>query len=570
MKQLQGIAASAGVAMGRAFLYSTPLPAIEPKPIADPQSEIERLNKAIEHVDRELSRLEADTEKRIGRAEAEVFSAHRLILIDPSFREEIERTIRSERIQAEAAVQRVTATLKAMFEGMENDYFRTRSVDVADVGARLLRSLVGIASSGWEQVHEPVVVVADELMPSDTAQMDASLILGILTAGGGPSSHVAILARSLGIPAVVGLGPEVLAISPGTWVIVDGQEGQVILDPDVDTQQTYLRLRQDRQARLDQALKNAAQPVILPDDTRVTVAANIGSVREAERVLPFGGEGVGLLRTEFLFLDRASAPTEDEQYEAYLTISTLLQNHLLIIRTLDIGGDKSVPYLSLPHESNPFLGKRGLRFTLDQPELFKTQLRAILRAAHGRQIAIMFPMVTTHAEILAARAMVEEAQRELLARQQPFGEPQIGIMVEVPAAALCADLLAAEVDFLSIGTNDLTQYTLAADRTNPLVRSIADHFHPAVLRLIYQTIQYAHAKGIWVGMCGELAGEVLAAPLLLGMGLDEFSMAPASIPFVKETLRRWSREEAAALVEPALAQRDSAAVIAFLQERAKK
>ncbi len=555
--------------MGRAFLYSAPLPLIQPQSVPDPEPEIERLNHAIETVDRELSRLEADTEKRIGRTEAEVFSAHRLILKDPSFRQEIEQIIRSERIQAESAVQRVTGRLKAMFESMENDYFRARSVDVADVGARLLRTLLGIASAGWEQIHEPVVVVADELLPSDTAQMDPSLILGIVTAGGGPSSHVAILARSLGIPAVVDLGPEVLTIRANTLVIVDGHEGWVILDPDTDTQQTYLQRRQEHQARLDQALKSATQPVILPDGTRVIVAANIGSVQEAKRVIPFGGEGVGLLRTEFLFLDRAIAPTEDEQYEAYVIISNLIGNQLLIVRTLDIGGDKSVSYLSLPQEANPFLGKRGLRFLLDQPDLFKTQLRAILRAAHERQIAIMFPMVTTHAELLAARAMLEEARQELLARSQPIGQPQIGIMVEVPAAALCADILATEVDFLSIGTNDLAQYTLAIDRTNPSVRSIADHFHPAVLRLIYQTIQQAHAKGIWVGLCGELAGEVLAAPLLLGMGLDEFSMAPASIPFVKETLRRWSREEAAALVEPVLAQRDSAAVIAFLQERKK-
>ncbi|HNN12471.1 MAG TPA: phosphoenolpyruvate--protein phosphotransferase, partial [Anaerolineales bacterium] len=306
------------------------------------------------------------------------------------------------------------------------------------------------------------------------------------------------------------------------------------------------------------------------DGIRVEVAGNIGSMTEAGRVVEFGGEGVGLLRTEFLFLDRLTAPTEEEQYETYVGISKKLGNRPLIIRTLDVGGDKPLPYLPVPHEDNPFLGNRGLRLCLSKPDLFKIQLRAILRAAYTCEIKIMFPMVTTVSEVRKARTLIEEARAEIAATNQQSGNPQVGIMVEVPAAAVAADLLATEVDFFSIGTNDLTQYTLAVDRTNPSVQNIADHFHPSVLRLIQKTIQQAHKHGVWVGLCGELAGDPLATPLLLGMGLDEFSMSSGSIPFVKRAIRNWSREEASHLVDEALEQEDAQGVINFLKKHVKK
>ncbi|MBI3176135.1 MAG: phosphoenolpyruvate--protein phosphotransferase [Chloroflexi bacterium] len=569
MKTIQGIGASAGFAVGPVFLYTDALPSIEPKRVDSVEAELVRLRAALERVGEKLEALETETAAKVGKAEAEVFAAHRLFLVDPSFTGEIEKSIHEHNIQAEAAVQGVALKLRETFEAMQDDYFRARAADIMDVGGQVIRELMGISARGLEQITSPVIVLADELVPSATARMDASLVLGLVTSRGGKSGHAAILARSLGIPAIVGAGPEILKIDPGASIIIDGGAGTILLEADPQIQQEYLQRKKQQQARLSHALTNAAQPAVTLDGVRVEVAGNIGSMAEAGRVVEFGGEGVGLLRTEFLFLDRLIAPSEEEQFQTYAGISDKLGNRPLIIRTLDVGGDKPLPYLPVSSEDNPFLGNRGVRLCLGRPDLFKIQLRAILRAAHGREIRIMFPMVTTVGEVRAARALIAEARDEIVAAGGQAGTPQVGIMVEVPAAALTSDLLAAEVDFFSIGTNDLTQYTLAVDRTNPSVQNIADHFHPSVLRLIRLTIQQAHERGVWVGLCGELAGDPLATPLLLGMGLDEFSMSSASIPFVKGVIRRWSREEAAALVDSALGQEDAQAVVAFLQQQKK-
>ena len=569
MKTIQGIGASAGFAVGPVFLYTDALPSIEPKRVDSVEAELIRLRAALEKVGEKLEALEVETAAKVGKAEAEVFAAHRLFLVDPSFTGEIEKSIHEHNIQAEAAVQGVALKLRETFEAMQDDYFRARAADIMDVGGQVIRELMGISARGLEQITSPVIVLADELVPSATARMDASLVLGLVTSRGGKSGHAAILARSLGIPAIVGAGPEILKIDPGASIIIDGGAGTILLEADPQTQQEYLQRKKQQQARLSHALTDAAQPAVTLDGVRVEVAGNIGSMAEAGRVVEFGGEGVGLLRTEFLFLDRLTAPSEEEQYQTYAGISDKLGNRPLIIRTLDVGGDKPLSYLPVPSEDNPFLGNRGVRLCLGRPDLFKIQLRAILRAAHGREIRIMFPMVTTVGEVRAARALIAEARDEIVATGGQAGTPQVGIMVEVPAAALTSDLLAAEVDFFSIGTNDLTQYTLAVDRTNPSVQNIADHFHPSVLRLIRLTIQQAHEHGVWVGLCGELAGDPLATPLLLGMGLDEFSMSSASIPFVKGVIRRWSKEEAATLVDSALGQEDAQAVVVFLQKHKK-
>jgi len=570
MNIVQGIGASSGYAVGPAFLYTEALPAIEPRRIDSVDAELARLKDALEKVGADLESLEAETRKKVGKAEAEVFAAHRMFLIDPSFIGEVENSIREHGIQAEAAVQGVALKLRETFEALQDDYFRARAADIMDVGTQVIRSLLGISSKGLEQIKEPLVVIAEELAPSDTARMNASLVLGLVTSRGGKSGHAAILARSLGIPAVVGAGTEILKIASGTLLIVDGEAGKIILDADEGTQADYLNRRNQQVSLLSNALTDAAAPAITLDGVQMEVAGNIGSMAEAGRVVEFGGEGVGLLRTEFLFLDRLTAPTEEEQYETYTGISKKLGNRPLIIRTLDVGGDKPLPYLPVPHEDNPFLGNRGLRLCLTKPELFKIQLRAILRASHSCEIKIMFPMVTTISEVRMAKVLIEEARADIAAANQQSGNPQIGIMVEVPAAAVAADLLAAEVDFFSIGTNDLTQYTLAVDRTNPSVQNIADHFHPSVLRLIHKTIQQAHKHGVWVGLCGELAGDPLATPLLLGMGLDEFSMSAGSIPFVKRAIRQWSREESQKLVDEALEQEDAQGVIKFLKQYMKK
>lgn len=569
MKTIQGIGASAGFAVGPAFLYSDSLPAIEPRRINSVEEELERLKAALEKVGAGLDALEEETRQKAGNEEAEVFAAHRLFLVDPSFTGEIEKSIREHNIQAEAAVQGVALKLRETFEALQDDYFRARADDIKDVGTQIIRALLGISSQGLAQIKDPCIVIADELTPSDTARMNAKLVLGLVTSRGGKSGHAAILARSLGIAAVVGAGPEVMQVTPNTTIVIDGVEGKIFLDADKKTEQEYLNRRKEQEARLSDALSDAAEPAITRDGIQLEVAGNIGSVTEAGRVVEFGGEGVGLLRTEFLFQDRITAPSEEEQYGTYISISKALGNRPLIIRTLDVGGDKPLPYLPMPHEDNPFLGNRGLRLCLSKPDIFKVQLRAILRAAHNCNIKVMFPMVTTVSEIRAAKELIAEARTEIASAKQEAGNPQIGIMVEVPAAAAAADLLAGEVDFFSIGTNDLTQYTLAVDRTNPSVQTIADHFHPSVLRLIQMVIQQAHARGVWVGLCGELAGDPLATPLLVGMGLDEFSMSAVSIPFVKRKIRSWNREEAGRIVEEALKQEDGQSVIKYLRSLEK-
>ena len=569
MKKYQGIPASAGYAIGKAYYYNTALPTIERKLTQFPQDEITRLNKSVIEVDENLAALELSTAQRIGEEEAEVFGAHRMFLADPSYITEIHNQIFNNNLAAESAVKEVGDSLSASFEAMEDDYFRARAADIVDVSNQIIRCLLGIQHAGLDSISSPVIVVADELNPSDTARMEPANILGFVTRRGGKASHAAILARSLGIPAVVGAGDAVLAIESGTPLLLDGHCGSVLANADDETSAAFAQTKKKHDNALLVVKSTALAPAITTDGKRVEVVGNIGSVADAERVIEFGGEGVGLLRTEFLFLDRKTAPSEAEQLRTYTQISRGLGGKPLIIRTLDIGGDKPLPYIHLPAEDNPFLGVRGLRLCLQQYDVFVPQLRAILQASASCDIRVMFPMVTTLREIREARAMVEQTRQALLAEGKPCGNPSLGIMVEVPAAAIASDLLAPEVDFFSIGTNDLTQYTLAADRGNPGVQHIADSFEPSVLRLIEMTIRNAHQHGKWVGVCGELAGELLAAPLLLGMALDEFSMGAMSIPQIKKELRAWSAAEAALMVPEILALPDAASVRARLQSHIK-
>ncbi len=569
MKKYQGIPASAGYAIGKAYYYNTALPTIERKLTQFPQDEIARLNKSVIEVDENLAALELSTAQRIGEEEAEVFGAHRMFLADPSYITEIHNQIFNNNLAAESAVKEVGDSLSASFEAMEDDYFRARAADIVDVSNQIIRCLLGIQHAGLDSISSPVIVVADELNPSDTARMEPANILGFVTRRGGKASHAAILARSLGIPAVVGAGDAVLAIESGTPLLLDGHCGSVLANADAETSAAFAHTKKKYDDALLVVKSTALAPAITTDGKRVEVVGNIGSVADAARVINFGGEGVGLLRTEFLFLDRKTAPSEAEQLRTYTEISHGLGGKPLIIRTLDIGGDKPLPYIQVPAEDNPFLGVRGLRLCLQKYDVFVPQLRAILQASASCDIKVMFPMVTTLREIHEARALVEHTRQSLLAEGKPCGNPSLGIMVEVPAAAIASDLLAPEVDFFSIGTNDLTQYTLAADRGNPGVQHIADSFEPSVLRLIEMTIRNAHQHGKWVGVCGELAGELLAAPLLLGMALDEFSMGAMSIPQIKKELRAWSAAEAALMVPEILALPDAASVRARLQSHIK-
>ncbi len=566
MSLIEGIAASEGIAIGPAYLYQSEEIIVPRHTNADPELEWTRLQEALARAENQLGLLREKVARESGEEEAQIFDAHIMMLTDPTLMAEVQTLISEQTLKAEAALNEAMAGQIAMLEALDDSYMAARAADLRDIAQRVTRILLGLETEALSELSEPAIVVAHDLTPSDTAALDKNAVLGFCTAVGGPTAHTAILARSLGLPAVVGAGDEIMEIRPGTTLILDGGSGQIFVSPDPVTQERY-RLRQTELSAQQAAAKEAAQAAAQTGDgQQVEVVANIGSVDEAETILAFGAEGVGLLRTEFLYLERDTVPTEEEQFEAYHRIAEVLGQRPLIIRTLDVGGDKALPYLSTPPEENPFLGHRGIRLCLAEPETFKSQLRAILRAACGHNIKVMFPMVASVDEVRRAKACLEEARAELVADGVPYGQPEIGIMVEIPAAAITADQLAHEVDFFSIGTNDLTQYTLAADRTNTLVQSIADALHPAVLRLIAETIRQAHQAGIWVGLCGELAGNAAAVPVLLGLGLDEFSMAATAIPGVKAAIRTWSLPEAKAVAEAALQQKDAADVRALLQQ----
>jgi phosphoenolpyruvate-protein phosphotransferase len=566
MYSIKGIPASEGIAIGSAFLYQPQEIKLPRRTDADPETEWARLQDALLRAEAELRVLRDKLAGESGEEEAKILDAHMLMLNDPALSTQIRTLIDEQSLNAEAALNDAMESQAVMLESLDDEYMAARAADLRDVAQRVTRILLGVETQVLASLDTPAIIVAHDLTPSDTVAMNKKYVLGFCTAVGGPTAHTAILARSMAIPAMVGAGEEIMSIRTGMALILDGGRGELIVEPDQTNIERYQARQREISAQQAAAKEAAHEPAQTRDGHQVEVVANIGDVAEAEAILDFGAEGVGLLRSEFLFLERTSAPTEPEQFEAYSRIAAVMEQRPLIIRTLDVGGDKPLPYLSTEPEENPFLGHRGIRLCLAEPEMFKIQLRAILRAAESHNIKIMFPMVSNIGEIRQAKALLAEAQTELDERGVTYGRPEVGIMVEIPAAAVITDILAGEVDFFSIGTNDLAQYTLAADRTNALVQPLADALHPAVLRLIAQTIRYAHEADIWVGLCGELAGDPLAAPVLLGLGLDEFSMAATSIPTVKETIRKWSLSEAKIVAEQALQQEDAAAVRALLRQ----
>ena len=539
MIELAGIGAAPGVAIGPAVVHTLVVPALPGATDLSPGDEHARLDTALDAMATRLARLGELAAASADAEAAEIFEAHAMFLDDDEFAGAARRRVDASGTPAEQAVARTVDELAGEFEELGDEYFAQRAMDIRDIGAQLIRILLGMEVGGLEAIERPSVVVAEDLTPSETVTIPPGMALGFCTALGSPTSHTAILARSMGIPAVVGIGSA--NIETGTTVAIDGGTGKVWVDPDEETT-ARIRAIMGEQSRLREAAQaKATEAAVSRDGVTVEVGANVGGGADARRAVESGAEGVGLFRTEFLFIDRGQAPSEDEQVAAYREVFEAMGTRPVVVRTLDVGGDKDVPGIELGTELNPFLGKRGLRLTLAEPELFRTQLRAVLRAAVGANLKLMFPMVTSVAEIAAARAAVSEAAATLeadgLAAARDF---EIGIMIEIPAAAVTADVLAPHVDFFSIGTNDLTQYTLAVDRTNPAVAPMADAFHPAVLRLIDTVIRAGHDAGRWVGMCGELAGDPLAAPLLLGLGLDEWSMNPPAIPLVKERVRALS------------------------------
>jgi phosphocarrier protein FPr len=528
---------------------------------ADPNQERRALDAAIAAAHLQLESLQARLAAEADTEKAAIFAAHQELLEDPEVLDRAAAAIRGGASAAYAWRQAYMGQAERLL-GLTSDLLAGRAADLRDVGRRVLHLLVG-RDGAPQEVPPDSIVVAEDLSPSDAAALDRTRVRGFCTTMGSATSHVAILARGLGIPAVAGIDPRVLDLAPGTRVVLDGDAGTLHPAPTPAEEAAIERRRHVDERRRADELAAAAAPATTRDDHRVEVVANIGDVSEARRVAEVGGEGVGLLRTEFLFMDRHAAPDEDEQARTYESIARALgPDRILVIRTLDVGGDKPLPYLSVGAEANPFLGERGVRLTLSRPDVFRAQLRAILRASEAGRVAVMFPMIATLAEWRAARDLVER-EREAL------GVPpiQVGIMVETAAAALLADRFAREADFLSIGTNDLTQYTLAMDRTNPRLAPQVDALHPAVLRLVERTVAGAHAHGRWVGVCGALAGDPRAIPVLVGLGVDELSVDVPVVPAVKARVRTLSLAECAATAREALDAADGAEVRAIVERR---
>ena len=552
-KNFKGIPASDGIAIGPVFCY---IPAELTIPVCAAGSadeEMDRFQAACEHARLELQGLYDAIEKRAGKEEASIFEAHQQMLADPTLEGKVREFVEIGQT-VEQALVKATGELASLLAGMDDELFAARALDVKDVGRRILRILLGLPDTALSAVTAPSIIVAEDLTPSDTASLDPNLTLGFITAQGGLTSHSAILARTLGLPAIVAMVDAPLdQVSNDTFIVIDGRTGEMIVEPDAETIARYKQIRAQRDSHL-QILKAAAEKdAVTADGRRVEVAGNVGEASSARDAMEHGAEGIGLLRTEFLYLEDTQPPSEEKQYQIYREIFEVMCGRPVIVRTLDIGGDKPPSYLPFPDEMNPFLGWRAIRISLDEPELFKTQLRAILRAAVGHQARIMFPMVSDLDELRRARAIVETVKRDLERASIEFAaDVPVGIMVETPAAAVLVDVLAEASDFFSLGTNDLTQYTMAVDRGNAKVSGLFQPLHPAVLRLIRQTIDAGHSKGKWVGMCGELAGMTKAIPILLGFGLDEFSMSPRAIPEAKDLIGKLTDEEAREIAAQAM------------------
>lgn len=551
--EIKGIGASPGIAIGKALVLERKEMVIEKKENVNVEVEVEKLNSAVDTSKKELSAVKEKVAKELGEEEAEIFGAHLLVLEDPEFIGEAENKIKNESLNAEYALNEVKDMFVSIFESMDNDYMRERAADVKDVTNRVLRHILGIKIIDLSNLSDEVVLIAHDLTPSDTATMDKKKVLGFLTNIGGRTSHTAIMSRTLEIPAIVGLSDVTDKVKDSDMIVFDGDKGIVIVSPEEDVvaeNQEKKRIFEEDKKALE-LLKG--QPSVTTDKKHVELAGNIGTPNDLEGLINNDAEGVGLYRTEFLYMDSDEFPSEEIQFEAYKKVLEGMNGKPVVIRTLDIGGDKKLSYFEMEEEMNPFLGYRAIRLCLDRTDIFKTQLRALFRASVYGKLRIMFPMISSLEELLAAKAICEEVKSDLKAEGLGYSDDvEIGMMIEIPSAAVISDLLAKHVDFFSIGTNDLIQYTCAVDRMNQKISYLYNQFNPAVLRLIKMVIKNAHAEGKWVGMCGESAGDQMMIPILLGFGLDEFSMSPISILRARRLINSVSEKDMQALSDKVL------------------
>ena len=570
-KKLTGIAASDGIACAEAYMLVEPDLSFSEKTIDNPEQEITRLHDAIDASKKELETIKEKAKQNLGEEEAEVFEAHLTILSDPEMIGQIESKIKDDHVNAESALKAVTDTFISMFEAMEDTaYMQERAGDIRDVTKRVMSHLLGVTLPSPALIDKEVVIVAHDLTPSDTAQLDRKFVKGFVTDIGGRTSHSAIMSRTLEIPAVVGSGSATQDIHEGEKVIIDGIEGEVVVDPSAEEIAEYDQKAKefaDQKAEWER-LKN--EKSVTKDGKEVILAANIGTPKDVDGANDNGAEAVGLFRSEFLYMDATELPSEDDQFEAYKEALEGMNGKQVVVRTMDIGGDKELPYLPLPQEQNPFLGYRAIRICLDREEIFRTQLRALLRASHYGKLAIMFPMIATVQEFKDAKAIFEEEKAKLVKEGVPVADDiEVGMMMEIPAAAMLADKLAKYADFFSIGTNDLIQYSMAADRGNERVSYLYQPTNPSILRLVKNIIDASHKEGKWTGMCGEMAGDQTAVPLLLGLGLDEYSMSATSILKTRSFIKNLSTEKMKELADKALDCETEQEVQALVKEYTK-
>ncbi|AOM82320.1 phosphoenolpyruvate--protein phosphotransferase [Salisediminibacterium beveridgei] len=566
--KLTGIAASSGIAIAKAFRMEVPDLSFDDHKVDNPDQEIAKLDEALAQSTSELEAIRKKTLDDLGEEHAEIFSAHLLVLRDPELIDPIKEKIKNDSANAAQALTEVTQMFVSMFESMDNEYMKERAADIRDVSRRVLAHVLGQPIVSLAEIQEEIILVADDLTPSDTAQLNRQFVLGFATDIGGRTSHSAIMARSMEIPAVVGTKSITDQVEAGTTIIIDGLDGEVIVDPTDQELDAYRKKQADFEEKKKEWAKLKNEPSVTADGVQVELVANIGTPEDLESVQNNGGEGVGLYRTEFLYMGRDELPTEEEQFEAYKKVTEEMGEKPVVIRTLDIGGDKELPYLDLPKEMNPFLGFRAIRLCLEKDDMFRVQLRALLRAGAFGNLKIMFPMIATLEEFRQAKAMLDDEKQKLKDEGVEVGENiEVGIMVEIPSTAVMAPQFAKEVDFFSIGTNDLIQYTMAADRMNEQVSYLYQPYNPAILNLVKMVIDASHQEGKWTGMCGEMAGDEIAIPLLVGLGLDEFSMSATSILPARSQLSKLTKKDAEEVAKEALRLNTSEEVESLVLKR---